>query len=774
MSYRLDVLNDKDFEDLCKDLLDADLKISFQNFKKGRDKGVDLRYAYNVENEIIVQAKHYPKSTFSNLKIELKKEKVKMDILSPSPKRYILMTSYALSVGQADQVVAAMEPYIKSSQDVYGKDRIMAMISSYHLIEEKYYKLWITSTNVLKNILHNATKSRSEFFKEKILKKVSLYVPTQNFQLAVEKLKENHFIIITGDPGIGKTTISYLLICDLMAHGYELIHVDDKLKDAEELLSSDVKKKQVVFFDDFFGANLSEIINPRNSESKIIGFIERIQATPNKFMVLTTRTTILNQAQHNFEKFKRSQLADASKYEIEIKAYSKLDKAKMLYNHLYHSGISPDQHDVFFQSKNYLKIINHKNYFPRLIEFITSANQLKNIPFNTTEAFIFQSLTNPSEIWNHAYSQQLVDEDQFLLTTLFSLGGYNVNGLILETAFQNRYDYEIKENGYRRKANTYNYSIKKLLDGFITGKKDIDTNQITFSFLNPSIGDFLFNYLRAKPDEQKRIFFAAKYFIQLTKYFSTYDIKVLKLSPPQQEEYYKWFKENSILTRNIDSKSSSDKITILYVYLSIFDTWVTEEVLIEILKRINLKETLSCDYYELTFILEFLNEYPSTKIFVQKNWIPIFTEAFKSAIDSVSFTNIVKLLGNYEITPSIWSSNEIFISKVGSKINDTFLDGNDFDLDSNRDEILHPENNSAQIVRNMIEEQFFSFLEECNLTELHDRLINNLDIDEDKIARRFLINSEYDVEADGYDPVSINSDEKPFDEIREIEHLFER
>ena len=270
----------------------------------------------------------------------------------------------------------------------------------------------------------------------------------------------------------------------------------------------------------FFGANLSEIINPRNSENKIISFIERIQAAKNKFLVMTTRTTILKQAQHNFEKFSRSGLADLSKYELKIKSYSKLNKAKILYNHLFHSEMTSDKYDIFFANKNYLKIIDHKNYFPRLIEFITSVNQLKNIQVGEIEKFIFDSLNNPKEIWHFAYDHQLNDEERFLLMTMFSLGGYNVNSNELEKAFDSRYNYEIRENGFSLKNDAYEQALKKLLDGFIRSEKNLENGILTFSFLNPSVGDFIINYLRTRFSEEKRILFSVTYFKQITRYFT--------------------------------------------------------------------------------------------------------------------------------------------------------------------------------------------------------------------------------------------------------------
>src|ERR1700761_6427154 len=108
MHYPLEVLNDKEFEELSKDLLDLEFGINLQIFKSGRDKGIDLRYAATQENQLIVQAKRYVRSTFSHLKTELAKEKMKMDRLPRKPERYILTTSLELSVAQCDHIVEIM------------------------------------------------------------------------------------------------------------------------------------------------------------------------------------------------------------------------------------------------------------------------------------------------------------------------------------------------------------------------------------------------------------------------------------------------------------------------------------------------------------------------------------------------------------------------------------------------------------------------------------------------------------------------------------------
>lgn len=775
-TYNLEVLNDKEFEELCKDLLEQELGLSFQIFKSGRDKGIDLRYAKNVENEIIVQVKRYIKSTYSNLKIELKKEKEKVNKLTIKPKRYILMISLDLSVGQVDEIITLMSPIIKNSQDVYTRERIMNLIAKYPKIEKKYYKLWLTSSNILSLILNNGVGGRSEFVKDKILKKASLYVPTNNFDIAINRLKENNFLIISGEPGIGKTTISYLLICDLLAKGYELIYVDEHLRDAEDLLSNSPDIKQVIFFDDFFGANLSEIINPRNSEGKIVSFIERIQSSKNKFLVMTTRTTILKQAQYRFEKFTRSGLANLSKYELEIKSYTKLDKAKILYNHVFHSGIKAEQYDIFFQSQNYLKIINHSNYFPRLIEFITSANHLKNIPVNETEDFIFKSLDNPKEIWHFAYDQQLNEEEKFLLMTLFSLGGYNVLSDELENAFDTRYTYEVKENGFLLRSDAYRQSLKKLLDGFIKSEKNTQTGSLTFSFLNPSIADFIINFLIEHPTEVKRILYSVTYFNQITAYFRSDSSNGIKLSQKQLKQFYNQFK---LLAPNLIASSKDEmsaNITLLYILLDYFHEFVEEKKLLEIITNTDITFSKNNNYNEVIFVLNRLDGYVSTSEYIKENWQKYFIGAIDCSTDSYEVSSVFATFGYYELYEEDWSQDEDFMFTLKWKVNNLYSTA-DLDFSYNRERIWNSyyegyKSEALSIVEDEIAEDYMKFLNNCDLSNFYDQFYQDSDIDSQSLLDSLV--EDYRNGNDDYYPYEKSNNSKTIDEDSEINRLFER
>lgn len=83
-NYNFSTLNDKEFEQITKDLLNAKFGINLQDFKVGKDQGIDLRFSSPTnDNSIVVQVKHFLKSGYSQLKNKLKNEELdKVKILN--------------------------------------------------------------------------------------------------------------------------------------------------------------------------------------------------------------------------------------------------------------------------------------------------------------------------------------------------------------------------------------------------------------------------------------------------------------------------------------------------------------------------------------------------------------------------------------------------------------------------------------------------------------------------------------------------------------------
>jgi len=735
MKYRLDVLNDKDFELLAKDVLEAESGLSFQSFRSGKDKGIDLRCALNKENGIIIQAKHYLNSTFSDLKLKVRQEKAKMDGLKVKPVTYILFTSFDLNVAQSDELTGLLQPYVGTSQNIYGRSRIEELIEKYYDIERRHFKLWMTSTNIMLEILHNGIRGRSDFAQEQILKRIKLYVPTQNFKEAVDKVREHHFLMITGEPGVGKTTIAHLLVCEFLADGYELVMVDEKIADAEDLLSPDPMVKQIIFFDDFLGGNIHDVMHPSNGQSKIVSFVERIMASANKYLIMTTRTTILNQATESHDKLKIIAGMHFSNYHLLLNKYSYLDKARILYNHLYHT-VEGSKRIAFFHDKFYLKVIRHPNFFPRLIEFITSGINRQNLDIEDARLFILESMDNPSAIWSHAFTEQLKFEDQFLLCTLFSMGGSRVEEDCLRAAFDKRYSFEIQYNGHKRQTNAYQTSLKKLSDGFFRIYKD-QYGKLEVSLLNPSISDFLLNFYKSSPDEVKRLFFSVLYLEQILTFFGTARDKI-SLPVDQLESYYERFVDLAPGLDFFSPLNSSKEVSILYIYFEFFFDQVQIDVILPLVKAINLDDFFANEF-QYWYVLEYVLEFPDAKQHVKENWKDYFMLGIDTATDEGSFNNFISLLKRYDIPVEVWSNDLSFFTHVSKAANRLYVHYlPDLDLSGYREDIwetFHGQSaaHAEKIINGVVMDKFSIFTNDCGLADFSQEIWDDLDFDVKRI-----------------------------------------
>jgi hypothetical protein len=96
--YDFLTLSPLDFEELIRDLLQAELHVRLESFGPGPDQGIDFRHSTGSRG-IIVQAKHYGRSGTNKLLRAARMENGKVNALGPAARRYILATSVSLSPG---------------------------------------------------------------------------------------------------------------------------------------------------------------------------------------------------------------------------------------------------------------------------------------------------------------------------------------------------------------------------------------------------------------------------------------------------------------------------------------------------------------------------------------------------------------------------------------------------------------------------------------------------------------------------------------------------
>jgi len=533
--YNFSTLNDKDFEELARDLLTVELGAELHSYKRGRDYGIDLRYSTpQNNNSIVVQVKHYPEPDFSSLLSSLKKERVKLDKLDPAPERYIIVTSQRLLPQYEDQILDLFTPYMSSASEIYGNEQINHLLDRFPEIELRHFKLWLTSINVMKSLLDNSLSGRSKFYETKILNDIRKYVETPVLDQCLEILQKHRYLLITGQPGVGKSTLAQMIIYRLLGKGYHLSMLEKDISEGEKDLE-DPGKKVVFYLDDFLGANYYDIHFPKSSESSIISFLERVSVSENKFLILTTRTTILNTAKQRNEKLGRSNLEIARK-EVDVGAYTDMEKAQILYNHLYFSNLEKRHIVEVFRLRNYWKIIKHKNYNPRIIEFITDSRMFIASGNDQYFNYVMSKLDRPEDIWRHSFENQITEEDRLFLMTLFTFKG-EADESNFQQAFDARIIYEIKNNGYTKPINVYNSCLKRLLDGHISRYYGID-GSVHLKYVNPSLGDFMIGYYLQSVEERRRLIESMIFFEQLENVFESV---IKKIRSYQEANSGFWF-----------------------------------------------------------------------------------------------------------------------------------------------------------------------------------------------------------------------------------------
>lgn len=482
MNYDFSQLNDKEFENLSIDLLSKLFNERIERFKPGKDSGIDGRFFSNSGKEIIIQCKHYLKSGYKLLLKVLKDEANKVKNLNPE--KYIIVTSLPLSRNNKKEIKNIFSPYIKKDSDIFGQEDLNDILSDNPDIEEKYFKLWISSTTVFNRLLNNAIKGRSEFEIEQIKNRSYKYVQTKNHFKALKILNENNVIIISGEPGIGKTTLAENLSLYYVAKGFEFVDIEESLSEAENVYKRG--KKQIFYFDDFLGSNYFEAIENKK-DSHIVKFIERIKNDKTKKFILTSRTNILNSGILYSSVFSTKKIRK-NEYLLTIDKLDEFEKAKILYNHIWFSRLNEDYIKEIYKDKRYHQIIKHKNFNPRLIEFITDVDRLPISP-NEYWNYILKTLENPKDIWNDCFKNQ----NNAFVRNLVILTVFN-GGQISEEELRKSYYDLIEIENLKNESHTekdFN-SIAQLASKFFLNRTKTK-NGGSYSLFNPSIADFVLN-----------------------------------------------------------------------------------------------------------------------------------------------------------------------------------------------------------------------------------------------------------------------------------------
>jgi hypothetical protein len=526
--YDFHQLSPYDLEILARDLLQAHWGVRLESFKTGRDGGIDLRYASGRDgrrvlrfdeevdlryihgpDDIIVQVKHYLRTGLNGLLRALKAEAVKVRRLQP--RRYVLVTSVSLSAANKDEIVSAIGAGVLNPTDVFGAEDLNNLLGHHPAVEGRHFKLWLASRAILDRVIHNAAITRSEFKAKQVYEQAKRFVPSEAYPTALKMLEEERVAIIAGPPGVGKTTLADLLLYAHLEKGYQAVLIQRDVREGEQLFQ--VGLRQIFYFDDFMGATFAgdRLCAATGLQDRaLLNFITMVRATPTARLILTTREHVYAQALDRSERLRQAGLDDL-RVLLPMPSYTEMQRARILYNHLYFSDLPDASREELLRDDFYLRIVRHEKFNPRLIEWLSSYRRLRAIPADRYRTFIVNLLRDPSEIWSHAYEQEITEPGRSVLLALRSLGGKSA-GQPLRAAFSALHQARAARYLFSTRPEDFRLGLREVANSFIK-----PTAAHGFEVIDPSVLDLLNAVIRAAPDNAVDIVAGAAGFDQIEK-----------------------------------------------------------------------------------------------------------------------------------------------------------------------------------------------------------------------------------------------------------------
>ena len=495
MSDLLDLnsLSSTRFERICKAFLEIDTGKSFRTYTEGADGGIDIRYFANKRSKIIGQCKRYGRTTVARLFAELKNELTKITKIDPT--EYYLFISCDLTPANEDKIFEMFEKYMpkgKTEHITHGKnidDKLSK--SKYRVICEENYDLFAKSKSLLDLGLNAEVINDSKTLRDEIKRDSKLFVRTSNYYDAAEKFFKSRNILITGEPGIGKTFLSKMLVSDfLKKHKNAEFHYSSckNLASLNKIMNNDKNVYELFYLDDFLGRAYFELKENTLNELKYL--LMPILKSKRKYVILNSRRSVLNDANEKMKTLAFSFDDSIFKMEyINISDLSYKDKGLILYKHIVVNKLDKPRIREIKSDHFYKRVIEHKSFFPRLIEFVTKPSYYSKHDVSDYKEMILEALDNPKDIYADDLNNNHREIDRIFLYLLRSFDCDQINEKLFEDYFNSCCHTLVKDFDDTRCTNHYADCLTKLNDCYV---KEITSDLGNFlDFGNPSIIDYI-------------------------------------------------------------------------------------------------------------------------------------------------------------------------------------------------------------------------------------------------------------------------------------------
>ena len=531
IGIRADGMTTSDFENFAIEIVKKKFENkSLHGFKEGRDAGID-----GIDDikspTLILQAKRWQVTKNKTTAVKHLKEEIDKIALTKEKYgwvtdfKYVIVTSMGLSPVNLKEIRDYADEIIPNA--IPTDDYIIYSSTLTTLSQQKEYRDVFMDYGLLEKDISIILKSdrlksveaeSQEYFSDFDSK---YFVETSFLGEAYHILQREHIVLIQGPAGIGKTTTCSMLgnlflnnddnVFDVIVRRVE--DINEVLKLYHEVYRGSEDRNLFVVFDDFLGRNKFDV------EERILQDIRKLYSastyTNNLFICLNSRTQIVQDAtsmNSEFQKLINEKFSEERKFIIDLSKYSDEERAhifRKVFKRKAHYLENDDKKELVEKyndliGRDWTRIVQHRNYFPRLVELI--ANNFKDSNENFYD-YVVYNLEHPNQLYNNLFNN-LKDEEKYLLFSLLRFDSFPIKEEWLINSL-----HALKLNPIF----DFKKSLKKLDGSWVTFKKESFDDDSMVDFFNPSIIDFLNDKLKEYPKITEEITENSIYLHQLCK-----------------------------------------------------------------------------------------------------------------------------------------------------------------------------------------------------------------------------------------------------------------